>query len=133
MKLLHLLRFFNSYDLVSDRKLLRDCPKSPRSTHILHAERNRSISILQHLYHLSTPLKVKKGAFGAVPYYHQREFSVKHYLRILPKSKFFNGTSGENLSVDLIHLLRNHIQTKNLFDSFPAVLPKRVSLFFIFQ
>ena len=65
--------------LVSERKLLRDCPKSPLSTHDLHAERSRSILSLQHLCHLSTPLKVKDGAFGVLHYY-QIEFLVKHYL-----------------------------------------------------
>ncbi len=35
--------------------------------------------ILQHLCHLSTPLKVKKGAFG-VPYDRQMEFSVNHQI-----------------------------------------------------
>jgi len=42
--------------------------------------------ILQHLCHLSTPLKVKEGAFGTVPYYRQIGFSVNHYLKDWDKS-----------------------------------------------
>ena len=68
--------------------------KSTISTHALHAERSRSTLISQHLWHLSTPLKVKDGAFGIL-HYCKMEFSVKHNLAKMDSGLSFCAERGE--------------------------------------